>query len=51
MSEAYKRFREKYKGRVPLEGLQANQMLRARPAALGPEGRLELVTGITLVTL
>ena len=54
VSEAYKRFRNKNKGKVPLEGLQANQMLRVRPTALGPEGRLELVTGsliITLVTL
>ena len=48
VSEAYKRFREKYKGKVPLEGLQANQMLRVRPTALGPEGRLELVTGSEL---
>ena len=45
VSKAYERFREKYKGKVPLEGLQANQMLRVRPTALGPEGRLELVTG------
>ena len=59
MSKAYERFREKYKGKVPLEGLQASQMLRVRPTALGHEGRLELVTGsynnastlITLVTL
>ena len=50
VSEAYKRFRDKNKGKVPLEGLQANQMLRVRPTALGPEGRLELVTGVTLVT-
>ena len=43
MAEGYARFCEKNKHKVPLEGLQANQMLRVRPTA---EGRLEKVTGL-----
>ena len=35
VSEAYARFREKYKAKVPLEGLQANQILRVRPRTSG----------------
>ena len=31
VNEAYARFQAKYKDKVPLEGLQANQMLRVRP--------------------
>ena len=42
MGEGYARFCAKNKQKVPLEGLQANQMLRVRPTA---EGRLEKVTG------
>ena len=42
MAEGYARFCEKSLGKVPLEGMQANQMLRVRPTA---EGRLEPVTG------
>ena len=42
IGEAYRRFKERYQGRVPLEGMQAGQMLRARPTS---EGRLELVAG------
>ena len=43
IGEALRRFKAKYKGRVPLEGMQANQMLRVRPTSAG---RLELVTGL-----
>jgi len=43
IGEAYKRFREESKNKVPLEGLQANQMLRVRPTA---EGTLAMVTGL-----
>ena len=42
IGEAYARFRARYLTQVPLEGLQATQMLRVRPTS---EGRLELVTG------
>ena len=42
VAEAYKRFQEKFKGKVPLEGLQANQMLRVRP---NENNELELVRG------
>ena len=42
MSEGYARFCEKSRGKVPLQGMQSNQMLRVRPTA---EGRLEPVTG------
>ena len=42
MSEGYARFCENSRGKVPLEGLQNNKMLRARPTT---EGRLERVTG------
>ena len=42
ISEAYGRFQAKFKEQVPLEGLQANQMLRVRPST---EGTLELVQG------
>ena len=41
-SKGLRAFREKYAGRVPLEGLQANQMLRVRPSA--ESGHLELVS-------
>ena len=43
MAEGYARFCEQSRGKVPLEGLQSNQMLRVRPTA---EGRLEPVTGL-----
>ena len=42
MYKGLKAFMEKYEKRVPLEGLQADQMLRVRPDA---EGVLELVAG------
>ena len=42
ISEGYARFCEKFKDQVPLQGLQANQMLRVRPSG---EGNLELVRG------
>merc|ERR1712194_811560 len=42
VNEAYARFQAKYKDKVPLEGLQANQMLRVRPTT---GGRLGLVRG------
>ena len=42
MSAGYSKFVEDSRGKVPLEGLQSNQMLRVRPTA---EGRLEPVTG------
>ena len=42
MSAGYSKFVEDSRGKVPLEGLQSNQMLRVRPTA---EGRLESVTG------
>ena len=42
VSEAYTRFREKNKDAVPLQGLQANQMLAVRPT---DEGELKVVTG------
>ncbi len=44
VSKAYERFCEETRGKVPLEGLQANQMLRVRPTSAEPP-RLELVTG------
>ena len=43
MSEGYARFCETSKGKVPLEGLQANQMLRVRPTA---DDLLQPVTGL-----
>ena len=42
VTEAYKRFQEQYKGRVPLEGMQANQMLRVRSTE---NNELKLVRG------
>ena len=42
VSYALKNFKSDSAGRVPLQGLQANQMLRVRPTL---EGRLELVKG------
>ena len=42
VAEAYKRFQEKLKSKVPLEGLQASQMLRVRP---NENNELELVRG------
>ena len=48
VSKAYERFCEESRGKVPLEGLQANQMLRVRPteATETEPCRLELVTGL-----
>ena len=43
IGEALRRFKAKYKAQVPLQGLQANQMLRVRPTSAGA---LELVTGL-----
>ena len=40
ISEAYARFCKEYQGRVPLEGLQANQILRVRPTL---DGQIKLV--------
>ena len=45
VAEAYKRFCQEFEGKVPLEGMQANQMLRVRPTEAQPP-RLELVTGL-----
>ena len=42
MYRGYKMFKEKSQGRVPLEGMQANQMLRVRPTA---NGTLEVTRG------
>ena len=42
LSKGLQRFKAKSEGRVPLQGSQANQVLRVRPTA---EGRLELVKG------
>merc|ERR1712194_219255 len=42
VNKAYERFQAKYKDKVPLQGLQANQMLRVRPTT---EGRLDSVRG------
>ena len=42
VSEGYKRFCKKYEAKVPLEGLQANQILRVR---FNEQGNLEPVSG------
>ena len=44
VNEAYARSQAKYKDRVPLEGLQANLVLRVRVRPT-TEGRLDLVRG------
>ena len=43
VSEGYRRFREKHTEAVPLQGLQANQMLAVRP---NEQGELQVVTGL-----
>ena len=43
MAEAYTRFRDETAGKAPLEGMQANQMLRVRPTSTG---ELKNITGL-----